>query len=68
MKPLIGIQAQIDDDGNPFIGEGYMEFISEAGGIPELFDPVKDPEEAFAIMEKYDGIVIPGGDLRPAGF
>ena len=62
MKPIIGIQAQINDDGEPFIGEGYMEFISEAGGEPELFNPVKDAAEAEAIVEKYDGILIPGGD------
>lgn len=62
MSPLIGIHAQIDDEGKPYIGEGYMEFIREAGGEPELFEPAKDAAEAAAIVKKYDGILIPGGD------
>ncbi len=62
MKPLIGIQAQIDSDGKPIIGEGYMDFIRQAGGEPELFYPVTDAQSAEAMVAKYDGILIPGGD------
>ena len=62
MKPRIGIQAQIGSEGEPIIGEGYMDFIRQAGGEPELFYPVADARDAEAMVVKYDGILIPGGD------
>ena len=62
MKPRIGIQAQIGSEGEPIIGEGYMDFIRQAGGEPELFYPVADAQGAEAMIAKYDGILIPGGD------
>lgn len=62
MKPIIGIHAQIDENGEPFIGEAYLDYIRTAGGEPELFAPVKDSAEAAAIADKFDGILIPGGD------
>ena len=62
MKPRIGIQAQIGSEGEPIIGEGYLDFIRQAGGEPELFYPGADAQSAEAMVAKYDGILIPGGD------
>ena len=68
MKPIIGIQAQIDPvNGNPFIDARYEAWVREAGGLPVVFSPVANVEEAREVAETFDGILLPGGDdIDPA--
>ena len=68
LKPLIGVQAQIDMETDTLmIKPGYLEFVHHAGGFPVLFAPPQTPEEAKACIARFDGILIPGGDdINPA--
>lgn len=70
MQPRIGIQAQIDTDTDEeIIRTGYFGLIEQAGGIPDLFSPARTAEEADAIVARFDGILIPGGDdINPARY
>ena len=43
MKPIVGITAEITDDGNHFLRPVYAKAIIQAGGIPLLIPLV--PEE-----------------------
>ena len=66
-KPLIGIQAQISPERNPFVDARYVALVREAGGLVFVFPPVTSAEEARAVVSRCDGILLPGGDdMDPA--
>lgn len=67
MKPIIGITAQLNEANSDYwLGDGYMDCIVEAGGVPVML-PVTDDREAIdALAAKLDGFVFSGGpDMDP---
>ena len=70
-KPLIGLNVDYRSarDGNSafaFIGAGYFNSITKAGGIPVLIPTLDDESDIERILDTLDGIVLGGGaDLDP---
>lgn len=65
--PLIGIQAQISPERNPFVDARYVALVREAGGLAFVFPPATSEREAQAVVARCDGILLPGGDdMDPA--
>lgn len=73
MAPLIGISAEPADvvrywgtDRHQVVDEDYVTAVRLAGGMPVLL-PVGSPEDAAAVLERLDGLVLTGGnDIDPA--
>ena len=69
MKPLLGLGCDISrqqgERDRAFAYTTYTEAVRHAGGIPVIIPP--QPENAAAIVEELDGIVLAGGnDCDPA--
>jgi putative glutamine amidotransferase len=70
MAPLIGISACLDDRGRwkanrdyHYIDSAYASAVEAAGGTPIYLPIQRDPP---SLLEKLDGLLIPGGDDLPA--
>ncbi len=67
MKPVIGIVPLVDKQRDSFwMLPGYMEGITEAGGIPIMLPLTKDPETIGELLDRLQGILLTGGqDVQP---
>lgn len=80
MRPLIGITAKLslDDHIGIYTNLGskdqswllaacdYVEAVEEMGGTPLIIPILENYENAFALVEKLDGIIFSGGnDINP---
>jgi putative glutamine amidotransferase len=66
MRPLIGIPPCLDDRGRwrpgrryHYLDAAYAEALSVAGAVAVVVPPQRDPD---AIVERLDGLLLPGGD------
>jgi len=71
MKPVIGINGDVRADGDLYVRlkMRYVDAVRRAGGVPVVL-PASDPEDAPAILDRLDGVVLSGGgdiDLRHRG-
>lgn len=62
MEPIIGITAQISEEGDPFVKQEYLDYIAAAGGRTVIIPPVTDEKGAAEAIAAVDGVLIPGGD------
>lgn len=67
MKPLIGVMPLWDDRKDSiWMLPGYMDGISEAGGIPFIFPFSSDERELDQLAGMSDGFLLTGGhDVSP---
>ena len=67
MKPIIGVMPLWDDEKDSiWMLPGYMDGISEAGGIPIIFPFSADKQEIYQLLELCDGVLMTGGqDVSP---
>jgi len=68
MKPIIGIVPLIDDEKESlWMLPGYMEGITEAGGLPIMLPLTHDPDTIRQMLNTVQGILLTGGhDVDPA--
>lgn len=68
MKPIIGIMPLVDEKRDSlWMLPGYMDGISQAGGIPLMFPLTEDAEDIEELIGKVDGILLTGGhDVDPS--
>jgi gamma-glutamyl-gamma-aminobutyrate hydrolase PuuD len=69
-RPLIGLTATPtrDKDGLVYarLRMTYVEAVEQAGGLPLLIPPLADPASLEALLERLDGLLLPGGaDIDP---
>jgi len=65
MGPKIAITVG-PDEADEARWRKYIEAIERAGGRPQLVSRLDDPLGAAALLEQFDGLLIPGGrDLDP---
>ena len=57
MKPLIGITAEVKEDGQHHMPEVYTKAIIQAGGIPLLI-PLIPEEDIDELCERIDGLFV----------
>ena len=64
MRPLIGILGSREDAASPrmVLGVRYVDAILKAGGIPVVIPPVGGPTDIERVLDRVDGVVLPGGD------
>jgi putative glutamine amidotransferase len=76
MKPVIAVSAQTAISNTKYYGEQsltslydlYVRAITAAGAMPVVLAH-GDPADAKALLERFDGLVLPGGgDLDPATY
>ena len=67
MKPIIGIVPLIDEEKESFwMLPGYMDGITEAGGIPVMLPLTGEAEDISQILDGIHGILLTGGhDVEP---
>lgn len=67
-KPIIGITvAHCTEELKTFPREFYVERVRKAGGQPFLIPPVQTQEEAQAVINLLDGLILTGGgDIAPS--
>ena len=74
MQPIIGIignfnGALIPEHANlpiSYIGQGYLDAVKKAGGIPVIIPPKSSLESISTLIERIDGLLLPGGkDIDP---
>lgn len=66
MRPYVGVTCSADDDGRPRIRDTYVVAVLEAGGLPVALPFVRDRDEAAALLERVDALVLTGSeDLDP---
>lgn len=66
MKPLIGITAEVREEGNFFLPPVYSEAVIQAGGIPILI-PLIPEEDIEEMCQQIDALFITGGrDIDPS--
>lgn len=74
MQPIIGIignfnGALIPEHANlpiSYIGQGYLDAVKKAGGIPVIIPPKSSLESISALIDRIDGLLLPGGkDIDP---
>ncbi|WP_017380238.1 gamma-glutamyl-gamma-aminobutyrate hydrolase family protein [Paenisporosarcina sp. TG-14] len=66
MKPIVGITAEVLEDGSYFMPPVYPNAITQAGGIPLLI-PLIPGEDLEAMCEQIDALFVTGGeDIDPA--
>ena len=73
MKPRIGLAMDVEDGTGPrgtlekspffFLKTAYVERIVEAGGIPLLLAPTRDPDVIDAYLDSIDGLVVTGSGI-----
>ncbi len=68
MKPVIGIVPLVDETKDSlWMLPGYMNGVSEAGGIPIMLPLTKDKDEIAQLLDSVQGILLTGGhDVDPA--
>lgn len=69
-RPLIGISGSHNvPERQLFVRENYMESVLRAGGLPVLLPHTSDEQEAKALLEELDGLLLAGGgDVDPARY
>ena len=67
MKPVVGVMPLWDDEKDSlWMLPGYLDGISQAGGLPLIFPFSEDEEELKQLMSRCDGFVLTGGhDVSP---
>lgn len=67
MKPIIGVMPLWDEEKDSiWMLPGYMDGISQAGGIPVIFPFLKDGQELNRLTDMCDGFLFTGGqDVSP---
>ena len=68
MKPIIGIIPLVDEEKDSlWMLPGYMNGISEVGGIPIMLPLTSDADDIKELLSKVQGILFTGGhDVNPA--
>ena len=68
MKPIIGIIPLVDEEKDSlWMLPGYMNGISEAGGIPIMLPLTSDADDIKELLSKVQGVLFTGGhDVNPA--
>ena len=68
MKPLIGLIPLVDDKlKSLWMLPGYMDGISQAGGIPVMLPLTEDPSDLEQLCAACDGFLLTGGhDVSPS--
>ncbi len=65
VRPLIGIEVDLDASatGRRYakVYETYFDAVARAGGAPVLVPPMSD-EALEVVLDRLDGLVLPGGD------
>lgn len=76
MKPVIAVSAQTAISETKYYGEQrltslydlYVRAITAAGAVPVVLAH-GDPADASALLDRFDGLVLPGGgDIDPASY
>ena len=73
-RPLIGLttyRKNAQDSGAPLYGlmRSYVDAVAGAGGIPLLIPLGLDSEDLFLILQRVDGLILPGGgDIDPQAY
>ena len=67
MKPVIGVMPLWDElRDSLWMLPGYLDGISQAGGLPLIFPFTSDEEELSQLMDRCDGFLLTGGhDVSP---
>lgn len=66
-QPLIGLTPQVDDQEVLRMSPGYLEGISQAGGVPVILPLNHDKETLERLVNICDGFLFTGGpDVAPA--
>ena len=66
MKSIIGVLAQVDDDGKHALLYDYVKAIYNAGGVPFIITYTEDREALECAVARCDGICFTGGvDVDP---
>ena len=67
MRPVIGVIPLWDDEKDSiWMLPGYLDGISEAGGLPIIFPLTTDEQELRQLFELCDGVLLTGGhDVSP---
>ncbi|HEY8347474.1 MAG TPA: gamma-glutamyl-gamma-aminobutyrate hydrolase family protein [Symbiobacteriaceae bacterium] len=72
MRPLIGLTPSVAQESNRdslYCPSDYFRAIQEAGGIPVLLPLVDNELDAALVLDKVDGLLLPGGgDVDPVFF
>lgn len=68
--PRIGILPRYSMDHTAMqVGLGYINAVLEAGGIPMILPSTDDPTLIQALVDEYDGFIVPGGhDIDPINY
>ena len=68
MRPVIGLIPLVDEEKDSFwMLPGYMDGITEAGGIPVMLPLTEDDEIIRQLLDTVDGILLTGGhDVSPS--
>lgn len=72
-RPLIGLTvgAAQAKDGLDYarLRMTYVHAVEDAGGLPVLIPPLADASSLAAVLERIDGLLLPGGaDVDPAEY
>lgn len=76
MKPVIAVSAQTAVSETKYYGEQrltslydlYVDALTAAGAIPVVLAH-SDPADAALLLDRFDGLVLPGGgDIDPASY
>lgn len=63
---LIGVTAQVDQEGRRWIRSSYTDAICRAGGVPVFLDYYTEKETLLHLCERLDGLLFTGGvDIHP---
>ncbi|WP_077603833.1 gamma-glutamyl-gamma-aminobutyrate hydrolase family protein [Oceanobacillus sojae] len=70
MKPIIGVTASKEADGMEYkMNLRNIRAIEQAGGIPVILPYYSDYQEITVLLDKMDGLYLPGGyDIDPSLF
>jgi len=74
--PIIGLCAESTDieiHGSRIAAQvatlPYVKAVRKAGGVPVVLPITVDPDEAFALVDRMDGVLITGGiDVDPSAY
>ena len=72
-RPLIGLTVGPERSGDGLdyarLRMSYIRAVEAAGGVPVLVPPVKDADALAALLDRLDGLLLPGGaDVDPAEY
>lgn len=71
MKPLIALTTGYETDSKDrerlILYSHYVDALRGAGAIPAAVPPVESPDQAAEALERFDGLLLIGGDdIRPS--